>query len=376
MFTPRPYQAEAIASCTLHFQRRCTLHGICILPTGAGKSVVIANVIKEVGGKFLVLQPSKEILTQNIAKFRAIGGQASIYSAIIGEKIVSDVVFATIGSVINNWQLFKEHNQIIIDECHLVNPAEGMYRFLLELTNDLCCVGLTATPYRLRQSGSASILDFLTTTVPAFFKQVIHVTQQQVLRDSGFLSKITYKRRHEINLNNVKVIRGEYEESSLKSEMLNVAIEDLIIHEVGLLEQSRKAILVFVQFIEILERIVAKRPDLVYITGNTSADARDSILLDFSEGKIKTLLNIGVLTTGFDYPLLDTVIVAKATRSLSLWYQIVGRGQRIAQGKTECLCVDMCDNISVLGDPQDLVIKNDGRKWVAHNKKISTNKMY
>ena len=88
------------------------------------------------------------------------------------------------------------------------------------------------------------------------------------------------------------------------------------------------------------------------------------------------LVNVGVLTTGFDFPALDTIIVAKATRSLALWYQIVGRGQRIAQGKEDCLVVDMCDSLRLLGDVQELEIVELGGKWVVKaGRKIITNKM-
>jgi DNA repair protein RadD len=339
--------------------------------------VVIANIIQEVGGRFLILQPSKEILTQNIAKYRAIGGEASIYSAIVGEKIVSEVVFATIGSVIGKLEIFKEFQRIMIDECHLVNPAEGMYRLLLESVRNLCCIGLTATPYRLRQSGRASVLDFLDSTVPAFFGQVVHVTQQQVLRDAGFLSPIIYKKRHEINTSNIKIHRGEYEEKSILTEMNRVCISDLIIQEIDEAVRTRNSVLVFVQFVEVLEKITAKRPDLFYLTGETNSADRSDLLQRFGSGELKVLLNVGVLTTGFDYPALDTIIVAKAMRSLSLWYQIIGRGQRIAPEKKDCLVVDMCANIDVLGDVQEIIIKQSpAGRWLAHNRRICTNKMY
>jgi DNA repair protein RadD len=85
---------------------------------------------------------------------------------------------------------------------------------------------------------------------------------------------------------------------------------------------------------------------------------------------------VGVLTTGFDFPQLDTIIVAKATRSLALWYQIVGRGQRIHPSKISCLVVDMCKNLNVLGDPQKIVVKQSFGKWVAFNDRICTNKVY
>jgi len=375
--TPRYYQHEAIESCVQHFLSRCPLHAVCVLPTGAGKSLVIALTVERVGGNFLVLQPSKEILEQNIAKYRALGREASIYSAILGQKVRSQVTFATIGSIMANRRDFYMFQNVIIDECHIVNAAKGMYEYFLRNIPSLVCIGLTATPYRLKSSRNTSVIEFLTRTRPNFFQKVIHVTQQKELRDAGFLAPITYKRHYEINTANVVVKNGEYEETSLLREMKRVSIEDLIIQEIEILEQTEGAILVFVEFIEILESIQRKRPDLQYITGSTPHDERAQLLEKFKAGEIKTLLNVGVLTTGFDFPALSRIIVAKATRSLSLWYQIIGRGQRIAEGKTGCLVVDMCNNLSVLGDVQQMeVLEIDGKWLVKMGYKTITNKAF
>lgn len=373
--TPRDYQEQAIASAVKHFQDGCKDAALCILPTGAGKSLVIAHIAARVGGKFLILQPSKEILEQNIAKYRAMGGVASVYSASLGQKDVGLVTFATIGSVVGKRADFGDFKQVIIDECHYVNSEKGMYQFFLNGQRGCICVGLTATPYRLNRIGSVSVLEFLTRTSPAYFKKVIHVTQQKALREAGYLSPIKFKRHHEINLRNVKVKGVEYDEAGLLREMTRVRIDDLIIQEIEMMEQSDGPCLVFVEFIEIIEKIQRKRPDLPCVTGQSRPEERAQLLEKFKSGEIKTLLNVGVLTTGFDHPSLSKLIVAKATRSLSLWYQIVGRGQRIAEGKTQCTVVDVCDNFRLFGDIQELEILEIGGKWrVVTNGKIITNK--
>ena len=359
---PRYYQLDAINQATTHFVTECKDHAVMVLPTGAGKSVVIARIVEQVGGRFLILQPTKEILEQNIAKYRALGREASIYSAILGQKNRALVTFATIGSVMGKRKIFSQYKQVIVDECHVVNPATGQYQFLINNIENLVCIGLTATPYRLK-SGSAPVIEFITRTRPNVWKKVIHVTQQKELLEAGFLSLITYKRMHEINLDNVLVRGAEYQPDSLYSEMQRVGIADLIIQEIEQQEQTAKSLLVFVEFIAILETIKKKRPDLHYVTGTTPTDERAQLLEDFKTGRIQTIMNVGVLTTGFDHPALDRIIVAKATKSLSLWYQIIGRGQRIAEGKTECLVVDMCDNLSVLGDVQKLEVLEIDNKW-------------
>lgn len=375
--TPRYYQFEAIGKCAEHFLSKSQEHAVCVLPTGAGKSVVISRIVEQVGGNFLVLQPSKEILEQNIAKYRALGKEASIYSAILGQRVRSQVTFATIGSIMAKREIFNQYKQIIIDECHVVNSKGGQYEYFLSNVQGLVCVGLTATPYRLKSSGNTSVIEFLTRIRPAFFKKVIHVTQQSELLEAGFLSPIQYKRRHEINLKNVVVKGNEYEENSLMREYRRVRVEDLIIQEIEILEKERKSVLVFTEFIDNLQCIRAKRPDIHAVTGATPTDERADILERFKTGQIQTLINVGVLTTGFDYPALDSIIVAKATKSLSLWYQIIGRGQRIAEGKNDCLVVDMCGNLGVLGDVQKLEVLELNGKWIVkQGQRIITNKAF
>lgn len=359
----RNYQEVAVGAICQHFESGSEEHAVCVLPTGAGKSWVIAYAVERVGGNFLVFQPTKEILLQNVEKYEALGFKAAVYCDAVKRKEVGPVTFATIGSVMGNRKLFAKFKNVLIDECHLVNGEKGQYEYFLRMQG-ATVVGLTATPYRLKSSGKVSVIEFLTRATQPFFKKVIHVTQQQELREAGFLAPIVYKRMHEINTKNVLVRNGEYEETTLLKEMERVSIEDVIIQEIEILEKSEGSILVFVEFVEILKKIQKKRPDLPYVTGATHPDERRELLKKFKKGEVKTVLNVGVLTTGFDHPALSRIIVAKATRSLSLWYQIVGRGQRIADGKDGCLVVDMCDNLSVLGDVQKLVVVQERGKWI------------
>ena len=115
-FTPRPYQVEAIDAAVNFFKGPATHNAFEILPTGSGKSVVIANITKDLTGKSLVFQPSKEILEQNFAKYCSYGYRAGIYSASAGSKHVDNVTFATIGSVASKPHLFKDVKNIIVDE--------------------------------------------------------------------------------------------------------------------------------------------------------------------------------------------------------------------------------------------------------------------
>jgi DNA repair protein RadD len=155
-FQPRPYQAGAIEANINFFNSNENVNGMDILPTGSGKSLVIALTAAGLKGKTVVFQPSKEILQQNFAKFLSYGYRAGIYSASAGMKHLDNVTFATIGSVAKKHHIFKQFDNIIIDECHLVNPEQGMYYDFINSLDHAKVLGLTATPYRLTSTNDVS----------------------------------------------------------------------------------------------------------------------------------------------------------------------------------------------------------------------------
>ena len=152
-FVLRDYQQKASDAAATFFQdTKKKTNAIMVLPTGSGKSLIIADIASRIDGHTLVFQPSKEILEQNFKKLCSYGIlDCSIYSASFNSKEISRITFATIGSVKGHPELFGHFKNVIIDECHLVNPKEGMYKDFLSILN--CKVlGLTATPYRLSSS--------------------------------------------------------------------------------------------------------------------------------------------------------------------------------------------------------------------------------
>lgn len=116
MFKPREYQTEAINAGLDFFNDKKKYNAFEILPTGSGKSVVIANIANQLEGRTLVFQPSKEILEQNFKKYISYGNRAGIYSASAGHKFIEKVTFATIGSVIKKKHLFKRTNPRIFNK--------------------------------------------------------------------------------------------------------------------------------------------------------------------------------------------------------------------------------------------------------------------
>lgn len=376
-FVPRPYQTGAIDAAVSFFNSKSKANGIVILPTGSGKSVVIANIAKELEGNTIVFQPSKEILEQNYAKFRSYGYRASIYSASAGQKRIDKVTFATIGSVAAKHHLFKDFKNIIIDECHLVNSKGGMYHAFIEALEGARVLGLTATPYRLTNGMDGAMLKFLTRTRPRIFSDVLYIVQNDVLFNSGFLAKLQY---FSFNVIDRKMLQTnttgtDFTEASMRKYYKQIDFPRQTAYWAARLLAKRKNLLVFSSLIE--EAYAAARliTGAVVITGQTEKRERERILSDFKNNKIKCLLNVGVLTTGFDYPELEAVLIARSTMSLSLYYQMIGRCMRIHPDKADAWVVDLGSNIDFFGKIETMkVLKNEkGLYSVTNNGKHLTN---
>jgi DNA repair protein RadD len=369
-FQPREYQIGAINTAVDFFNSNRKYHGISILPTGSGKSVVIANIAKELEGNTLVFQPSKEILEQNFAKFCSYGFRASIYSASAGQKRISKVTFATIGSVAKKHHLFKEFKNIIIDECHLVNPKAGMYSDFIKAIEGCKTLGLTATPYRLSNSMGGAMLKFLTRTRPNIFTDVLYCVQNDVLFNAGFLAKLEYFSFDVIDRKMLQTnsTGSDFTAASLKSYYRKIDFPKLTAYWANRILAKRKNMLVFCSLIEEANQASRLIEGSVVLTGETDTRTREKILSDFKSNKIKCLLNVGVLTTGFDYPELEAVLIARSTMSLALYYQIVGRCMRIHPDKKSAWVVDLGGNIKFFGKIETMkVLKNEKGLYCVYN---------
>ncbi|MCO6500054.1 MAG: DEAD/DEAH box helicase family protein, partial [Vicingus serpentipes] len=152
MYELRDYQKEAVDLAVEYiFNRKNNAKPIIVAPTGAGKSLYIANIIKNSGKKAIVLQPNVELLLQNYEKYIEYGFEASIYSNSAGEKNLSDVVFATIGSLISisDEILRMKYDIILVDECHYMCKKGSQVDRFIKHTKIKKVIGLTATPIML-----------------------------------------------------------------------------------------------------------------------------------------------------------------------------------------------------------------------------------
>lgn len=446
-YTLRDYQQQSSDSAVSFFQTKSDRNGLLVLPTGAGKSLVIADIAFRLGEPLLVLQPSREILSQNFSKLKSYGvDDCSIYSASLNSKKISRITFATIGSIMAHIDDFDHFKYIIVDEAHCVNASQGQYKQFFDKVKRKI-LGLTATPYRLTSAlqyldkdgkqvfrpreprvndaferqikqiereaklsaspelfqsdavrpqfvktpelsayieekkdytkrniefenhlldGSIAqenkcILKFLTRTRPRVFHDVVYQVDISTLLSRGYLAKVDY---FDLSIVDQSKLRRnstgmDFDDKSLSDEFKQTSFGDFLFGIVQRLlhpknGQPRHGILVFTKYLEECEALVKRLPSCSLVSGSTPKKERDEILNNFKSGCIDVLVNVGVLTTGFDYPELDTVVMARPTMSLALYYQIVGRGIRPHPSKKSLWFVDLCGNIKRFGKVEDL----------------------
>jgi DNA repair protein RadD len=384
MWELRSYQRKAVDEGLSYLSGSYSQPVIITLPTAAGKSLVISKLAQEWGKPCLVLQPSKELLDQNIKKLVDFGGEATIYSASAGEKELSKLTYATLGSVkgIANKMKKLGIETVLIDEAHKsYSPETGSMftKFMKELSPKKV-IGFTATPFRLKQYMEGSKLMMLHRTRPSFFKNMLYTVQVKEMIDNGFWTPIKYY-QHEFDDSKLELnsTGSEYTKESIEeavtSQMINETMLDMT---KKLLKQgTARGILLFINSVNNAKIMASKLgKDAAIVHAKTPIKERNKAIEDFKLGRIKVMCNVSVLTTGFDYPELTHIIMGYPTNSLSLYYQIIGRVTRISEGKEKAFFIDLCGNVKKFGKVEDLTIESyPGEGWgVFSGQKVLTNK--
>ncbi|MBS6057016.1 MAG: DEAD/DEAH box helicase [Mixta calida] len=360
-FTLRPYQQEAVAATLNHF-RRSQQPAVIVLPTGAGKSLVIAELARVARGRVLVLAHVKELVAQNHGKYCALGLEADIFAAGLARKeSQSKVVFGSVQSVARNLAQFDSaFSLLIVDECHRIGDDENsQYQQILthlRLHNpQLRLLGLTATPYRL---GKGWIYRFhyhgmVRGDERALFHDCIYELPLRYMIKHGFL--VPPERldmpvvQYDFSRLNAQA-NGLFSEADLNRELKQQQrITPHIISQIVEFAADRKGVMIFAATVEHAKEVLALLPDgKALVSAETPGPERDALIDAFKRQQIKYLVNVAVLTTGFDAPHVDLIAILRPTESVSLYQQIVGRGLRLSEGKTDCLILDYA------GNPHDL----------------------
>lgn len=355
MFKLRPYQEEAVTATLAHF-RKTRAPALIVLPTGAGKSIIVAELTRLAKGRVLILAHVKELVEQNHAKYSSLGLEAGIYSAGLGKKETeTKAVFGSIQSVARaSDEFFKDFSLVIVDECHRISEEsdtqyQEIFGKLTQHNPSLCILGLTATPYRM---GLGWIYEFSAsgeqkTQEKRFFKKCVFELPLDYMIKNGYLTK-------PVKID-IPVTSYDFSELTDKGRLYSQAeVDDLLQRQRELTplivkniiditrRYERRGTMIFCATVKHAQEIMGHLPkgESAIVVGETASTERDEIIEAFKEKKIRYLVNVSVLTTGFDAPHVDVIAILRPTESNSLYQQIIGRGLRLSPGKEDCFVLD------------------------------------
>lgn len=383
-FTLRPYQQEAVDAVVEHIRRRlspCLLE----LATGAGKSLIVAELAAYMAKaapnkRVLCIAPSKELVEQNAAKFQAYGYQTSIYCASAGSKCLRhQVIFASPQTALKSIDKIAHMgvSAIIVDEAHGITPTmleliKRVQEYELNgqrINEMLRVIGMTATPYRMG-TGYIYAADYTMDpplhydeekAIDPYYSRLVYRVTAGELVSQGFLTKPVIGEdageHYDTSLLDADMQRiGKFSAQSTaltfeKSSKTRTIIEKVVSMSVG-----RMGVMIFAATISHAEEIAGYLPQdqAAVVTGSTKKKDREAIIQAFKARKLRYLVNVSVLTTGFDAPHVDVVAILRATESAGLLQQIIGRGLRLHDSKADCLVLDYAENIKRHGLESDV----------------------
>lgn len=380
MLTLRPYQQLAVEAVYQHLRNHDT-NPVVVIPTGGGKTPVMATICRDAvqtwNGRVLVLAHVKELLQQSVDKLREVCPDlpVGVYSAGLKRRDTEyAVIVAGIQSVYQRATELGAFDLILVDECHLIaTDGEGMYRQFLTEALALCphlrVIGFTATPFRL-DAGPICRADH-------FLNVVCYEIGVRELICDGFLSKLTSKAGlAKADTSRLKLRAGEFVASEVEEVMDDSQLVEAACDEIIEMTKDRKSVLIFASGIRHGQHvcdILRSKYDIEcgFVSGMTPDDERDEILGRFRGDKgddlferppLKYLCNVNVLTTGFDAPNVDCVVLLRPTMSPGLFYQMVGRGFRLCPGKANCLILDFGNNVLRHGPVDQLRSREAGKR--------------
>ena len=368
MMELRPYQREAIEAVYDHLRHRDD-HPCVVLPTASGKTPVMASICRDAvqvwDGRVLILAHVKELLEQAVDKLHAMAPdlwmRIGVYSAGLRSRDTNKpIIVAGIQSVYRRAAELDRFDLILVDEAHMIPPdGDGMYQTFLSdarvVNPNVRLVGLTATPYRMTTGMICGADNLLS-----------HVCYEVGVRElivQGYLCPLRSKAgRQKVDTSGLHIRGGEFVASEVEGLMdsdllVRSACQEIVEHT-----QNRHSVLIFaagVQHALHVQRVLGEMGQQCgFVCGDTLPFDRAETLSRFRNGQLKCLVNVNVLTTGFDAPNIDCVALLRPTNSPGLFYQCCGRGFRLQPGKTDCLILDFGGNILRHGPVDALQIKD------------------
>lgn len=381
-FILRPYQKEAVRK----MLRRKNQEGneLVVIATGGGKSLIIAEFAHRLEKPVLILQPSKELLEQNVSKMLSYVSkdEVGVFSASMNSHTINTFTFATIGSIYKKPELFSHFDTVILDECDLLSPKDqqSMYMQFFSQVGHPKVYGLTATPFRLETFVRKSPYGYIESVTATrlinrmrnrFWHRVIVNINYSDLLDEGYLVPLEYMDQTILQHSQIPKNSGSDFDLDAYVEMID-GVSYGTTKRIAQLADAYKSVLIFCSTIrQATEFADYFGDDAAVVTSETKKAERNKIITDFRAGVLKMVFNVNVLTVGFDHPSLDCIVMLRPTRSIRLYTQMLGRGTRLAEGKVKCTIVDFAGNVSTYGRLETLQLEKIDRKWELTSEKGS-----
>lgn len=362
MLIPRDYQ-QAAHDAAWHHMTTSLSSFLIEAATGAGKSLIVAMLAKTIrertGKSVLCLAPSGELVEQNHEKYELLGEKASIMCAALGSKsIANPVVFGTPTTIKNRIRRFgSEFALVLVDEAQGITPTvRHIIDTLKEVNPRIRVGGLTATPYRLG-TGYIYELDEAdkgfdeSQAIEPYFKKRVYAIQAPYLIKKGYLTPPVIGAINSSGYDTAKMqlnSRGQFDKADVDRAYHGHGRKtSAIVGDIVAQSQNRQGVLIFAATIQHAQEVMASLPPSLsaMVAGGTKKAERKRLLREFKARRIKYLVNVAVLTTGFDAPHVDVVALLRATESVGLLQQIIGRGLRLSDNKKDCLILDYAGNV-------------------------------
>lgn len=357
-----PYQQEALNSVIKAFENKIHRQ-LLVLPTGSGKTVLFAAIVKHLDKKTLILAPRNELIKQAYDKFKKFYPKADIgiwqgkNSSLNHQIIISSIQTCSQPNRLE--QLKKEgFSVLVVDECH--HATSNSYQNIIkELgfseNSDQLFIGVTATPIRSDKQDLSNI-----------FQQTVYSISIEELIHQGYLSPVKARRINtQIKIKKVSTRLGDFALEELATAVNIPERNSFIVKKWREHALSRKTIVFCtnVQHCKDLEAEFRKHGiKAAAVWGNMPHDQRKKIIKKFKRGHIKVIISCSLLTEGFDCESIACVAMARPTKSKGLYGQMAGRGLRIDRRKNatkkDCLILDFTDthhNLSSIASMTDVI---------------------
>lgn len=358
----RDYQQDAVEAAK-DWLRASVEPCLIEAPTGSGKSHIVAALADWLHGisqgkRVLCLAPQKELTLQNASKMIATGHPCSIFSASAGAKSTRhNIVFGTPGTVSRSISRFTrgDYCGVVLDEAHTIAPTVlAILEEMKQANPNLRVVGLSATPFKLGRGyiyriGPDDRVNDDDVCRDPFFTKCVYSIDARYLIEKGYLTppKIGAINTGAYDTSGL-VMRpnGQFDAASVDAAFVGHGRKTSgIVGDVVAQARDRQGVVFFAATIRHAEEILASLPPELSAIVHGGTDDRASVLKRFEQKKIKYIVNVSVLTTGWDCAHVDVIAMLRRTESVGLLQQCVGRGLRLDDGKTDCLILDYAGSI-------------------------------